>query len=87
MIVKSFNYFSGGQFDKVCVKECHGCGSNMTCFIEKQYEKIREAAKRPEIREYDMSTGHLYPQSWFVILILLFLFKLTVNFNINLYNI
>jgi hypothetical protein len=52
--------------ERECQRVCHGCGPNMTCFLERQYEKIREIAKDPpkNSEQMDAATLHAYPQSW-----------------------
>jgi hypothetical protein len=36
----------------------------MTCYLERQHEKIKEMAKDPDKKKYDRITEHEYPQSW-----------------------
>jgi hypothetical protein len=39
----------------------------MTCYLEKQYEKIRKMSKSVDKEGgFDHPTEHSYPQSWFV---------------------
>ncbi|KAI6181338.1 hypothetical protein M3Y98_00818400 [Aphelenchoides besseyi] len=46
-----------------CSRHCFGCEQNLTCYVEKQYKKIREMAKNTNKRQ-DPPTEHSYPQSW-----------------------
>ncbi|KAI6221256.1 hypothetical protein M3Y95_01021000 [Aphelenchoides besseyi] len=46
-----------------CSRHCFGCEQNLTCYVEKQYKKIREMAKDTNKRQ-DPPTEHSYPQSW-----------------------
>ncbi|KAI6174821.1 hypothetical protein M3Y97_00964000 [Aphelenchoides bicaudatus] len=46
-----------------CIRFCEGCGSNMTCFLEKQLQKTWETARGE--REMDVEMRHTMPQTWF----------------------
>ncbi|KAI6202466.1 WAPL domain-containing protein [Aphelenchoides besseyi] len=45
-----------------CVHRCNGCGANLTCFLERQYEKFKKMAANG--RNIDRTTSHMAPQSW-----------------------
>ncbi|KAI6197978.1 WAPL domain-containing protein [Aphelenchoides besseyi] len=45
-----------------CVHRCNGCGANLTCFLERQYEKFKKMAT--DGQNIDRTTSHMAPQSW-----------------------
>ncbi|CAD5227033.1 unnamed protein product [Bursaphelenchus xylophilus] len=47
----------------VCEKRCHGCGVNMTCFLENQWLLLRKMSGKPE-KKLGEITEHAYPQTW-----------------------
>ncbi|CAD5220214.1 unnamed protein product [Bursaphelenchus okinawaensis] len=65
-ILSNFMYFCVvGEYVKenVCDKRCHGCGVNMTCYLENQLILLKKMALNPE-KEFGELTEHAYPQSW-----------------------
>lgn len=62
--------FISGFVDK-CVNEktwlehpsrCNGCKTNLTCFTEKQYDRLLRLSKGANLNSFD--DRHFAPQSW-----------------------
>ncbi|CAL2030201.1 unnamed protein product [Caenorhabditis brenneri] len=63
--------FVSGFTDK-CLREkvwrkyksrCAGCKTNLTCFVDKMYDRMYKFAKTP-YRGIDFDDSHFFPQSW-----------------------
>ncbi|CAJ0935903.1 unnamed protein product, partial [Mesorhabditis belari] len=46
------------------VNPCYGCETNITCFIEKQYESLRAIANGTKQSAHTVEDAHFAPQTW-----------------------
>ncbi|CAD5233043.1 unnamed protein product [Bursaphelenchus xylophilus] len=53
----------GVDFATNCTRYCHGCGANLTCFVEKEYEEMMRLSSG-EQTTVDFLSHHQYPQTW-----------------------
>lgn len=62
--------FISGFADKCLIEKiyrkrrgtCNNCQGNVTCFIEREYQRMKDYANGKEINSFD--DRHFYPQSW-----------------------
>ncbi|CAD5223055.1 unnamed protein product [Bursaphelenchus okinawaensis] len=53
----------GVDFETNCTRYCHGCGANLTCFVEKEYEEMMRLSNGQQTT-VDFLSHHQYPQTW-----------------------
>ncbi|CAD5213669.1 unnamed protein product [Bursaphelenchus okinawaensis] len=53
----------GVDYETSCTRYCHGCGANLTCFVDRQYEEMMRLS-RGEHDKVDFLIHHQYPQTW-----------------------